>query len=195
MMLPVSAAMLLMTGATSSSADAQGTHLAGDWVSDCQPIGKGGRHGFITRVSFRYDRIRAEAQMFATSNCEAPTFKVTYRGHVKARRAADGSFSFDHTVDTLVLTPQANEVVALYNRDSAGRGCGLTGWKVNVAKSVAGRRCDPFDFATRGTTLYDAAWLEGDRLRFGAFPLTWANDTPGERPARPLPIAYHRVAR
>jgi len=39
--------------------------LSGSWTSDCLPIGKNGRHGYITRISFHADTITTISQIYA----------------------------------------------------------------------------------------------------------------------------------
>ena len=151
----------------------------------------GGRHGSITQIEIHGDQVRAEVQMYATDACALPTFKLTYHGHVTIRQVSAGTFSFDQTAESLILTPQADDVVAQYNLPG-DHGCGLKGWERNVPKSVMGQRCGLFMFPTRGTTLYDMVWTDADTLRFGQFPLAWSNVTVDSRPAQPLPQIYRR---
>jgi hypothetical protein len=164
----------------------------GKWASACQPIGKGGRHGFVTRITIHGDRVDAHAQMYATNQCRTPTLYLTYEGRVTTRQGRNGRAELDHTVQSITLTPQSADVVAQYNL-GADQGCGLSGWQLNVGKSVAGSRCDPFFFPGKGTPLYDTVWIGVDGLRFGAFPTVWANNSASKRPTQPLPTIYRRV--
>lgn len=166
--------------------------LEGHWASDCQPIGKNGRHGVAIQITIKGERMRAEAQMYATNACQTPTFKLSYRGSIVFQRLADGSIVFDHMVRSIILTPQASDVVIQYNMEG-DHGCGLQGWKINVQKSVAGKTCYPFSFPIEGTTLHDVAWLNGDALRLGAFPILWSNTVSAKRPTKPSSTVYHKV--
>lgn len=171
------------------------TGLTGKWESDCLPIGRGGRHGFVTRIRIDGDRIDAQSQVYTTSNCQTQTFKLTYNGEIVQRQTDDGKVLFQHRVQSITLTPQAEAVVVQYNREDGERhGCGLNGWQINVAKSVAGESCAPFSFAAEQTILHDVAWIDGDNhLRFGAFPMLWTNSSSDRTPAHPLENLYHRM--
>lgn len=168
-------------GTTASPPQRQLNSLMGNWISECQPIGKDGRHGIITRVNLADGQIEAETKMFATSECKALVLKVNYRGTATIQQSDNGPASIIHTVHQIDFTPQAPDVVAQYNLGD-DHGCGLDGWRINVPKSVAGRRCNPFSFPTKGTTLFDSAWIDGNGLRFGAFPMIWTNTTADRRP-------------
>lgn len=50
-------------------------------------------------------------------------------------------------------------------------GCGLSGWRENVPFDVDGRTCAAITFARKGETLFDRAWIDGNRLRFSALPV------------------------
>ena len=167
------------------------------WETDCTAFGKNGRHGIVTQVTISGRKIEAVAQVHATPACALPTFKVFFRGRIdKASDTMPSALRF--TVQAIDLTPQHQAVVDQYNRnDDEGRhGCGLSRWKLNEAKSVAGHLCTPFQFAKIGTTLYDAIWIDPDGLmRFGGFPLIWENDAEEKRPVEPLSVAYHRIKR
>ncbi|MFV0625333.1 hypothetical protein ACBY01_15155 [Sphingomonas sp. ac-8] len=184
---------IILAANVSPPASVGGATPDGNWASDCQPIGKGGRHGLVTRITIRGNRVEAHAQMYATSQCQTPTFYLTYAGRFTTRPDRDGSIELDHTVRSITLTAQAADVVSQYNLEG-DHGCGLKGWQLNTGKSVAGKRCDPFSFPTEGTPLHDKVWIDADGLRFGAFPMVWTNISAGKRPTQPLPTIYRRVA-
>lgn len=192
MMVLALAGLALAVGTTASAPQAPVNSLVGNWISECQPIGKGGRHGIITRVNLADDQIDAETQMFATSECKSPVLKVNYRGTATIQQAYNRHVSITHTVDQIDLTPQAPDVVAQYNLGDE-HGCGLDAWQINVPKSVAGRRCSPFSFPVKGTTLFDSAWTDGNKVRFGAFPMIWTNTAADKRPTDALPVIYRRT--
>lgn len=192
MMMFAFAGFVLAVGTTATTPQPRLSSVMGKWISECQPIGKGGRHGIVTRVTLTDGQVEAETQMFATRECKAPVLKVSYRGTATIQQAENGPISIDHTVDQIVLTPQAADVVAQYNLGD-DHGCGLDGWQINVAKSVAGRRCDPFVFPLKGTTLFDSAWVGGNTLRLGAFPMIWTNTVVDRRPNEALPTTYRRM--
>jgi hypothetical protein len=187
-------AMIALLVGVSPIASAQPAPMLGAWESSCLPIGEGGRHGVITRVTITRKRLHAVSQVYETRACDVPAFKVEYRGTLLPVQVDGGRRLLRHHVRAITLTPQAAAVVAQYNRaDSPSPGCGMKGWKLGVARSVAGRRCAPIDFAPLGTLLYDAAWTDGQELRFGAFPLVWSNRSAELRPVRPLPQSFRRV--
>jgi hypothetical protein len=186
--------MIALLLGVSTTALAQPAPMLDVWESSCLPIGEGGRHGVITRVTITRNRLRAVSQVFETRACDVPTFKVEFRGTLLPAQETGGRWLLRHRVRAITLTPQAAAVVAQYNRaGSPSSGCGMKGWKLGVARSVAGRRCAPIDFAPLGTLLYDAAWTDGEELRFGAFPLVWSNRSAELRPARPLQQSFRRV--
>ncbi|MBB3911577.1 hypothetical protein [Sphingomonas desiccabilis] len=184
-------ALLLLLGA---SPPVQPPPIHGIWETACLPIGENGRHGVVTRVTLTHRRLQAVSQVYETRACDVPTFKLHFRGTLLPVQVDGGRWLLRHHVRAITLTPQAAAVVAQYNRaDSPSSGCGMKGWKLGVARSVAGRRCAPIDFAPLGTLLYDAAWTDGEELRFGAFPEAWSNRSAGQRPTRPLPQSFRRV--
>jgi hypothetical protein len=71
----------------------------------------------------------------------------------------------------------------------------LKGWEENAALSVAGKTCGPSSFAAEGTHLFDTIWIEGNQLRFGAFPTVWTNTSPEKAPPKPSETAYYRTGK
>lgn len=166
--------------------------IDGRWSSDCTPIGKNGRHGFIVSVTIRGKSIEATSQTYAHNNCDTPTVRVVYRGRIVLRANGAASTGSDHIVDfdhvAVAVTMTANdpEVVAIYNADNANAGCGFGGgWRLNVPRSIAGRACAPFTFPASGARFYERAWRNGLQLRIGGFPLVWTNTSPDKRPTAP----------
>lgn len=174
-------------------AQADNQALTGEWTTDCLPIGKNGRHGYVTRVRVDGGEIRATSQIFAKSSCETPTVLVNYVGTLSDISSEGDHVDFSHRVELLSFTPNHEDVVTQYNRDPDGAGCGLTGWKLGVEVSVAGRRCAPFSFAGESVTLYDRAWIDGNALRFGNFPSVWSAVSASERPSKPADVIFHRT--
>lgn len=183
---------IVLASDVSPPASLKGATLEGKWASACQSIGKGGRHGFVTRITIHGDHVEAHTQMHATNQCRTPTLYLTYAGRVTIRQGRDDRVELDHTVQSITLTPQSADVVAQYSL-GGDQGCGLSEWQLNVGKSVAGSRCDPFFFPSKGTPLYDTVWIGAGGLRFGAFPMVWANNSASKRPTQPLPTIYRRV--
>lgn len=166
------------------------TALDGTWVSDCLPIGKGGRHGFVTTITFDRGQVEATSQVYARNTCDTRTFKVAYKGRVMRLRNLGDRFSLQHMALSVALTPQDPSVVEMYNRD--GGGCGLQGWQIGAAKSVAGRSCGPFSFPKEQATLFDSIWSDGKgHIDFAAFPASWV-DRPENVPARPSGHRFRR---
>ncbi|MBD8892169.1 hypothetical protein [Roseibium litorale] len=174
--------------------------LEGRWQTACLPIGKNGRHGMIVTLSVPEDTARtgegplhSVAQLYAKSDCADPTVEAVYEGNVALTQEATGQFLADQDVGTMTLTPQAPDVVALYNAQPEEKGCGLTGWQLNQPQDVSGKTCAVTAFPAAGTRLYDRAWIEGETLQFGGFPVKWDLTAAAQRPHEPGPILFERV--
>jgi hypothetical protein len=169
--------------------------IEGSWQTSCLPIGKNGRHGFITRLEIKRGRISASSQIYAHNSCDTPTVRTAYRGKIVGRRAmSDGVIDFDHDVIAITTIPDDPEVVTIYNAGKPDSGCGLGGgWQLGVARSVAGRTCAPWTFPAAGTRLYERGWVAGDELRIGSFPTVWINTAPEKRPTSPGLLVFRRV--
>jgi len=160
--------------------------IEGSWKSACLPIGKNGRHGLIVRVAVTRSKIAATSQTYAHSNCDIPTVRTDYEGRIVARKAAGDTIDFDHVVTSLTMTPNAPDVVAIYNADNSTAGCSMGGgWQLNVPRKMDGRTCAPWTFPKIGTRLYERAWRAPGELRIGSFPAVWTNTTPDKRPTMP----------
>ncbi len=179
---------------TSASADDGKVDLQGEWTTDCLEIGKNDRHGIVTRITIRGGRMHAVSQIYARSSCQQPTVQVRYEGTLDGGLKDNDSMLFAHTVISIAMTPNDPAVVEHYNGDPKGTGCGLTGWKENIPFDVDGRTCAAITFASKGETLFDRAWIDGNRLRFAAFPVTWSNRSPDDRPQSPLETVYYRTS-
>lgn len=179
---------------TSARADDGKVDLQGEWTTDCLEIGKNDRHGIVTRITIRGGRMHAVSQIYARSSCQQPTVQVRYEGTLDGGLKDNDSMLFAHTVISIAMTPNDPEVVEHYNGDPKGTGCGLTGWKENIPFDVDGRTCAAITFASKGETLFDRAWIDGNRLRFAAFPVTWSNRSPDDRPQSPLETVYYRTS-
>jgi hypothetical protein len=156
------------------------------------PIGRNGRHGFITSLTVTQKTLAAVAQVYAHSNCDTPTFRTTFHATIAAIDENGAAINLDHVVDAVEMTLDAADVVDTYNKP--GSGCGFGGgWQRGVARSVAGRTCAPFVFPVAGTRLYERVWVDGDTLRLGSFPIVWANTSPERRPANPGGLVFERV--
>jgi len=171
------------------------TTIEGSWQTACMPIGKNGRHGFITRLEIARGKIIASAQIYAHSSCDTPTVHTDYRGTiVSIRPGSEGVTDFDHQVDAITTTPDAPDVVSIYNAGNSGCGFG-GGWQLGVARAVDGRTCAPWTFPAAGTRLYERAWLASDELRIGSFPIVWDNVSPEKRSATPGLLVFRRVTK
>ncbi|ADY64069.1 hypothetical protein [Agrobacterium tumefaciens] len=191
----IAAAGILPTlSSTSARADDGKVDLQGEWTTDCLEIGKNDRHGIVTRITIRGGRMHAVSQIYARSSCQQPTVQVRYEGTLDGGLKDNDSMLFAHTVISIAMTPNDPAVVEHYNGDPKGTGCGLTGWKENIPFDVDGRTCAAITFASKGETLFDRAWIDGNRLRFAAFPVTWSNRSPDDRPQSPLETAYYRTS-
>jgi len=188
MRLPVACCALLFAGAASANS------LDGEWVTDCLPTGKDGRHGQIMRVIIKGDRIQASKQMYAGDSCDMPTVQTNFTGSLAARSEQGDHQDLDIVVGGMTMTPNDQGVVELFNKWMADNPkCGAITWKQNEPVAVAGKSCGPLSFAEIGTRLFDKAWIAGDQLRFGAFPASWRNITLDKRPTAPLDVIYRRV--
>lgn len=179
---------------TSARADDGKVDLQGEWTTDCLKIGKNDRHGIVTRITIRGGRMHAVSQIYARSSCQQPTVQVRYEGTLDGGLKDNDSMLFAHTVTSIAMTPNDPALVEDYNGDPKGTGCGLTGWKENIPFDVDGRTCAAITFASKGETLFDRAWIDGNRLRFAAFPVTWSNRSPDDRPQSPLETVYYRTS-
>ncbi len=170
--------------------------IQGEWTTDCLPIGKNGRHGYVTRITITDNEIKATSQIYAKRQCQTPTVQVNFAGSLIHDQDEGGQVHIEHVVGTLTTTPNIKDVVDHYNKETSdSAGCGLTGWQENVPVSVAGKTCGPFTFAAEGTHLYDSLWVAGNQLRFGAFPVAWTNTSAGKTPSKPLDTIYYRTGR
>ncbi|MDB5680163.1 hypothetical protein [Sphingomonas bacterium] len=168
--------------------------LEGVWKTDCRPIGKNGRHGFITRLEVKGRALTATTQIYAHNTCDTATVGTAYRGEiVRTAIAADGAIDFDHVVLAVTMTADAPDVVTTYNANDTS-GCGMGGgWQIGVPRGVEGRYCAPFTFPAVGVQLYERAWVAGDDLRIGSFPAVWNNTSPDKRPMTPGTMVFHRL--
>ncbi|WP_066810636.1 hypothetical protein [Sphingomonas asaccharolytica] len=167
--------------------------IEGSWQTGCLPIGKNGRHGFITRLEIKRGRITASSQIYAHNDCDTPTVHTEYRGKIiDVRWANDGVTDFDHEVAAITTTADDPEVVTIYNASNSGCGFG-GGWQLGVARAVDGRTCAPWTFPAAGMRLYERGWIAGDELRIGSFPTVWTNTTPEKRPTSPGLLVFRRV--
>lgn len=189
----VAAAGFLPISAPSRADDGK-VDLQGEWTTDCLKIGRNDRHGVVTRITIRGGSMHAVSQLYARSGCQQPTVQVRYEGTLDGGLKDQDSLLFAHTITTITMTPNNADVVAHYNDDPKGTGCGLSGWKENIPFDVDGRTCATITFARKGETLFDRAWIDGNRLRFAAFPVKWSNHSPDDRPQSPLETVYYRTS-
>ncbi|MEO6360541.1 MAG: hypothetical protein ABIO43_08220 [Sphingomicrobium sp.] len=191
----VMTAALVCVGATAGSAPGKlqigADRLHGEWVSQCAPIGKNGRHGSVIRLTIGSKTIRATAQLYAKTSCDEPTLQGRYSGLVKGARQNGDRIELDYQVRNASFTLQREDVVGYYNRDA---GCGLSGWQLGKPRSILGQRCGSVQIPAGGQMLYESAWLSGDELRMGAFPIDSSNRSPEARPQAPRPLVFRRVA-
>ena len=178
-----------------SAAPSPKARIAGMWKTECKPIGKNGRHGFITRLEVKGRALTATTQIYAHNNCDIPTVRTIYRGTMTVvAEGPDGAIDFDHIVKAITMTPDHEEVVTAYNGGGQS-GCGYGGgWTLGVARGVEGRYCAPFTFPVAGTKLYERAWVSGNELRIGSFPVVWTNIAPDKRPTAPGLMVFRRAA-
>ena len=98
------------------------------------------------------------------------------------------------SVDARLVCEVVRAHVELLLQVDLADGCGLSGWKENIPLDVDGRTCAAITFAGKGETLFDRAWIDGNRLRFAAFPVKWSNRSPDDRPQSPIETVYYRTS-
>lgn len=168
------------------------TGIDGRWKTGCVPIGKNGRHGFITTLEISDNSLLAVSQLYAHSDCDTPTVRTHYSGRILASQAHDRAVDVDHVVQSIRMTVDAADVVEAYNKP--GEGCGIAGgWRLGTPRSIEGRTCAPWTFPIAGTRLYERMWLTGGQLRIGSFPIVWTNTAPDRRAAAPGALVFTRV--
>lgn len=177
-----------------ANADEPKPVLSGEWVTDCLPIGKNGRHGYVITISIVDDAFAANTQLYAKSSCQTPTVKVNYYGRLIGDKPDGDHIDFSHQVEKITYTLNSDDVTAFYNTHADGAGCGISSWKTNVAISVAGKTCEPISFAAEGVTLFERAWVDGNTLRFGNFPSLWTATDASLRPAMAASPVFHRTS-
>lgn len=167
--------------------------IEGNWKTGCLPIGRNGRHGFVTTLAVRGTTLEAVSQVYAHADCDTPTIRTRYRGRIVATGGQAGTIDLDHVVEAIEMTLDAADVVQVYNKP--GSGCGFGGgWHLGTARSIEGRTCAPWTFPIAGTRLYERMWVDGGRLRVGSFPTAWTNVTPEARPTAPGMLVFTRAA-
>lgn len=188
--------LLALAAPPSAFAQEKTSNLNGEWTSDCLAIGKNDRHGYITRIMVSGKDVTATSQVYAKNTCQTPTVQVNFKGELVTEKADDDRTRIEYVVRSITTTPNIQDVVDHYNKDTVDQaGCGLKGWKENVPLSVAGKTCGPFTFAAEGTHLFDSIWIDGNQLRFGAFPIKWTVTSPEKAPIKPLDTVYHRTSK
>ncbi|NMG66047.1 hypothetical protein GPA19_13930 [Azoarcus indigens] len=179
-------------------ATATETPIAGEWISDCHPVGRDGRHGLLTRVALSPASVQARATLYADPACTRPNAEARYQGVVlEVRAEGDGRYALEHRIAAISLTLIDAGVAAQYNARPDSIGCGLGDWQTGIAREVSGRRCTAFRFAAAGTVLHERAWLGGEsgkeQLHFGSLPLVWDADAADKRAEVPGPVAFRRA--
>jgi hypothetical protein len=188
----------LLALATPPAAFAQETSssLNGEWTSDCLAIGKNDRHGYITRILVSGKDVTATSQVYAKNTCQTPTVQVKFKGELLTESTDGDHARIEYVVRSITTTPNIRDVVDHYNKETDDQaGCGLKSWEENVPLSVAGKKCGPFTFAAQGTHLFDTVWIDGNELRFGAFPIKWTSISPEKAPTKPLDTVYYRTSK
>ncbi|AJY45286.1 hypothetical protein [Martelella endophytica] len=167
--------LILISGAFANVALAGPELPEGRYRSDCTPIGKDGRHGFIAEVTITGRSLAASAQNYAHNDCDIPTVRVSYEGTI-AEVEQDGGERFDFVQETgpFDYALLSDDITAYYNNNSDTAGCGIDDWQTDVPRNVAGRICAPFSFPAEGTLLKDSLWIHDDGIAFGYLPTDWS---------------------
>nr|WP_272213072.1 hypothetical protein [Marinicella sp. W31]MDC2879015.1 hypothetical protein [Marinicella sp. W31] len=137
---------ILISGVFANAALAASELPEGRYRSDCLPIGKDGRHGFIAEVTITGRTLSATAQNFAHNNCDIPTVQVSYQGTITDVSAGEGRVDFVQKTGPFDYTLLSDDVTAYYNKNSTTAGCGIDDWQTGGSRNVAGRTCAPFPF-------------------------------------------------
>ena len=67
--LAVALAAIALSAAAGQAA-ILGDALTGEWVSDCVPLGRSGRHGLIVRLELSPHKLKVFGQMYARNICD-----------------------------------------------------------------------------------------------------------------------------
>lgn len=195
LMLKLGGAILAASSALPASADAQLQPLNGEWITDCVPIGKNGRHGTIIRLTIRDGALRADSQLYARNTCQNPTVRSVFEGAITVvRDETINAVPLEIEIKEMLTIPNATEVVAHYNQPTEDQaGCGITEWEINAPVSTAGLKCGPLTWPAIGARLYDHVWVRETEMQFGALPFNWGNTSPELRPDQPSEVIFYRT--
>ncbi|WP_319517791.1 hypothetical protein [uncultured Martelella sp.] len=180
---------LLLVAGTSASADP--LLPQGHFRTECLPIGKNDRHGFIAEIRIEGRDISAFAQSYAHNDCDVPTVQVDYRGTITAATGKDDRVDFTQETGRFLYTLLADDVTTYYNANADTAGCGIDDWQTDAPRDVTGRTCAPNSFPEAGTVLKDSLWGDDDAIHFGRMPMVW--DAVTGYPEEPSAIRFTRV--
>jgi len=135
--------------------------LDGEWLSQCLPLGKNGRHGLIVRLTLSRGQLAGDGQMYAHSSCDVPLIGSRYAASVEAVRKRGTQVALDLEFQSATMTIDDDAVAALYAKNG---NCGLSGWRRGVAMAVQGRSCEPTVYPAKGQHITQRGTLAGDRL-------------------------------
>lgn len=152
--------------------------LDGHWASACLAMGRNGRHGTIFRLAIAHDTIEMVGKTYAHATCDTPTIETRLTARLDHVVERDHRIEAILTVDDVTMTPEAPDVVAIWNRGQSPGQCAAATWQLAESQSVAGGACVAgHRFPDRGARLVVHAARQGDALRL-PYPLPGSGGAP-----------------
>lgn len=186
-------AALLSSCVGAPARPAASSPLVGEWRSGCTRIGKGGRHGAIFAVRFDgQGQMLASTRMFAQADCVHPTVQLEVAADYELGARSGSGVAIDYIFHRAEMTLLSAEVAAIYNSEAFVR-CARSEWRPGVPQSVLGGFCPPIRMPSGGTVHRDAAFLGGETVAFGDFPLGLEATADAVRPASPSQVVFAKV--
>jgi len=135
--------------------------IKGNWVSDCLPLGKSGRHGLIVRLKLSAGSFTASGQMFAHNSCDTPVIGFSDEAVVERVDGRPGQWDLQLRFESATMTIKDRLVAALYAQRAK---CGSNAWQVDTPVHVEGQTCEPISYPAKGAKLVAKTHVGDDRL-------------------------------
>ena len=141
-------------------------------------MGENGRHGTTLRLVIDHDTIEMVGKTYAHATCDTPTIETRLTARLDHVVEHDHRIDAILTVNDVTMTPEAPDVVAIWNR-GRGRGqCATATWQLGEPQSVAGGACVAgHRFPDHGAHLVAHVTQQGDTLRL-PYPLPGGDGAP-----------------
>lgn len=165
------------------------SNITGEWISDCNVFG---RHSFISELNFSDNRISVTFKLFEDKNCLSHSSTVAYRGNYSTGMTYGEGIEFNTLPSGVNFTVHIQNVIDFYNRPGTAEGCGIKNWELNISRDVSGKYCHPFQMPTSNQMVHDIYKIHGNKLRFGAMPLTWDLTDSNTRPQILSDVVFHQ---